>query len=114
MRPRLLRGASTYSTCIPGRCCLLQRFHWQHLAATRPQVFVFGNPPAVPVGEAVTRLCLVDDEGVLQTTDLLSTPDAPTKTEAVLHIHSSAEWDRFMRFIERYAQDEPGFFLSQL
>lgn len=79
--------------------------------------FTFKNPSvfeASAEAQEITGLYLVDDEGVLKTVDVQAkfvngNPDA---IEAQYSMKSSTEWDRFMRFMERYA-DENGLEFSK-
>mmetsp|Transcript_24458 Transcript_24458/g.77298 ORF Transcript_24458/g.77298 Transcript_24458/m.77298 type:complete len:176 (+) Transcript_24458:249-776(+) len=77
--------------------------------------FVFDEPDVFDssgeMGE-ITGLYMVDDEGSLQTVDVNAkfVNGQPAGIEARYVMKSSFEWDRFMRFMERYAEDnELGF-----
>lgn len=54
----------------------------------------------------ITGLYMVDDEGVLQTVDVSAKfiNGKPAGLEARYIMRSEGEWDRFMRFMERYAE----------
>ena len=54
----------------------------------------------------VTGLWLSDDEGQLHTSDLSLRFDKgrPVELVAILVLKSTEEWERFMRFMERYAE----------
>ncbi|GLI64048.1 hypothetical protein VaNZ11_007210 [Volvox africanus] len=72
--------------------------------------FVFENPSIFQAsGEMgdITGLFLVDDEGVLSTTDVKAKfiNGKPQAIEAKYQMRSQFEWDRFMRFMDRYAED---------
>jgi photosystem II protein len=68
-----------------------------------PDVFEAANEGA---GE-ITGLYLVDEEGTLSTVDVSAkfVNGKPKGIEAKYTMRSSFEWDRFMRFMERYAED---------
>lgn len=61
---------------------------------------------SVEMGE-ITGLYLVDDEGEISTTDVQAKfiNGKPSTIDAKLVMRSALEWDRFMRFMERYAED---------
>eukprot|EP00195_Chlamydomonas_chlamydogama_P005738 CAMPEP_0202902760 /NCGR_PEP_ID=MMETSP1392-20130828/17035_1 /ASSEMBLY_ACC=CAM_ASM_000868 /TAXON_ID=225041 /ORGANISM="Chlamydomonas chlamydogama, Strain SAG 11-48b" /LENGTH=144 /DNA_ID=CAMNT_0049589567 /DNA_START=78 /DNA_END=512 /DNA_ORIENTATION=+ len=71
--------------------------------------FVFDNPSIFQasgdMGE-ITGLFMVDDEGVLTTTDVKAkfVNGKPQVIEARLQMRSQFEWDRFIRFMDRYAE----------
>ncbi|GIL94388.1 hypothetical protein Vretimale_603 [Volvox reticuliferus] len=72
--------------------------------------FVFENPSIFQAsGEMgdITGLFMVDDEGVLSTTDVKAKfiNGKPQAIEAKYQMRSQFEWDRFMRFMDRYAED---------
>lgn len=74
---------------------------------TQPSVFEASNE----LGD-ITGLYLIDDEGTLQTVDVQAkfVNGKPDRIEAKYVMRSSFEWERFMRFMERYAGDhELGF-----
>ena len=68
-----------------------------------PDVFEAANEGA---GE-ITGLYLVDSEGTLSTVDVSAkfVNGKPKGIEAKYTMRSAFEWDRFMRFMERYAED---------
>jgi len=72
--------------------------------------FNFKNPNCFDASTAamgeVTGMFLADDEGELVTTDVNAkfTNGKPQSIEATLVMTSPAEWDRFMRFMEAYAE----------
>lgn len=57
----------------------------------------------------ITGMCLLDDEGSISTTDVQAkfVKGRPTGIESVLVLSNPVEWNRFMRFMTRYA-DEHG------
>eukprot|EP00243_Klebsormidium_subtile_P003788 TRINITY_DN17396_c0_g1_i1.p1 TRINITY_DN17396_c0_g1~~TRINITY_DN17396_c0_g1_i1.p1 ORF type:complete len:207 (+),score=43.91 TRINITY_DN17396_c0_g1_i1:126-746(+) len=73
-------------------------------------LFVFEQPTvfesASELGE-ITGLYLVDDEGVLQSVDVSAkfVNGKPANIEAKYTMRSGKDWDRFMRFMERYATE---------
>jgi photosystem II protein len=71
--------------------------------------FVFENPSIFQAsGEMgdITGLFMVDDEGTLTTTDVKAkfVNGKPQAIEARFTMRSQFEWDRFMRFMDRYAE----------
>jgi photosystem II protein len=77
--------------------------------------FVFSEPSVFEASEDlgdITGLYMVDAEGELATVDVQAkfVNGKPDRIEARYVMRSSLEWDRFMRFMERYAEDnELGF-----
>lgn len=74
--------------------------------------FVFAEPSIFEASSElgdITGLYMVDDEGVLTTVDVQAkfVNGKPDRIEAKYIMRSTFEWDRFMRFMERYA-DEKG------
>ena len=55
----------------------------------------------------ITGMYLIDEEGTLSTRDVNAkfVNGQPTAIEAVYPIKSPEEWERFMRFMERYAEE---------
>ncbi|MGJ3249779.1 MAG: photosystem II reaction center protein Psb28 [Elainellaceae cyanobacterium] len=73
--------------------------------------FYFQNPKALS-GESmeeITGMYLIDEEGELTTREVKAkfVNGKPEALEAFYAMKSVEEWDRFMRFMERYA-DEHG------
>ncbi|KAJ8504826.1 hypothetical protein OPV22_005712 [Ensete ventricosum] len=54
----------------------------------------------------ITGFYMIDEEGVLQSVDVSAkfVNGKPSRIEAKYVIRSPLEWDRFMRFMERYSQ----------
>lgn len=74
--------------------------------------FVFAEPSIFEASSElgdITGLYMVDDEGVITTVDVQAkfVNGKPDRIEAKYIMRSTFEWDRFMRFMERYA-DEKG------
>jgi|SRR4028118_944381 photosystem II protein len=71
--------------------------------------FYFENPKALDVTstENITGMYMIDEEGEIVTREVKGkfVNGQPTALEAILLIKSPDEWERFMRFMERYAQD---------
>lgn len=71
--------------------------------------FYFENPKALDVTstENITGMYMIDEEGEIVTREVKGkfVNGQPTALEAILLIKSPNEWERFMRFMERYAQD---------
>lgn len=71
--------------------------------------FYFDNPAALTDENSdITGMYLVDEEGTLSTRDVNAkfVNGQPTAIEAVYAILSPEDWDRFMRFMERYAEEK--------
>mmetsp|Transcript_534 Transcript_534/g.765 ORF Transcript_534/g.765 Transcript_534/m.765 type:complete len:148 (+) Transcript_534:161-604(+) len=72
--------------------------------------FKFANPNVFDASTSsqgeVTGMFLVDEEGEMSTTDVNArfANGKPQAIESVLVMKSPGEWDRFMRFMERYAE----------
>jgi photosystem II protein len=77
--------------------------------------FVFTEPAVFDASSDmgdITGLYLVDDEGELTTVDVQAkfVNGKPDRIEAKYVMRTAFEWDRFMRFMERYAEEnELGF-----
>jgi photosystem II 13kDa protein len=58
--------------------------------------------------DEVTGMYLIDEEGEIVTREVKGKfiNGKPEALEAVLIMSSPTEWDRFMRFMERYAQEK--------
>jgi len=71
--------------------------------------FRFENPKvlAPDSNQEVTGMYLIDEEGIISTQDVKGkfVNGQPTALEAVHYMQSEEEWDRFMRFMERYAEE---------
>lgn len=71
--------------------------------------FRFENPNILSAEntQEVTGMYLVDEEGTISTQDVKGkfVNGQPTALEAVHYMQSEEEWDRFMRFMERYAEE---------
>lgn len=72
--------------------------------------FKFDNPNVFDASTSskgeVTGLFMVDEEGELTTTDVNASfsNGKPQSIESVYVMKSPEEWDRFMRFMERYGE----------
>lgn len=80
--------------------------------------FYFQNPKALsaPNQEGITGMYLIDEEGELSTREVKAKfiNGQPSALEATYLIKSEAEWERFMRFMERFAEEnELGFSKSE-
>jgi photosystem II 13kDa protein len=76
--------------------------------------FYFEKPQALVGGQVdeITGMYLVDSEGELSTREVNAkfVNGQPEALEALYVMKSVAEWDRFIRFMERYAEEnELGF-----
>lgn len=71
--------------------------------------FYFENPKAFSEAEGVeiTGMYLVDEEGELVTREVKGKflDGKPSGIEALYVIKGQMEWDRFMRFMNRYAEE---------
>jgi photosystem II protein len=79
--------------------------------STGTATFRFQNPDVLSFNDVwenglITGLWMKDDEGLLMTRDLdvAFERGSPTAMTAILVLKSTAEWDRFMRFMQRYAE----------
>lgn len=72
--------------------------------------FKFSNPNVFDASTAeageITGLYMTDDEGVISTSDVNAkfANGKPQSIEATYVMVSPEQWDRFMRFMERYAE----------
>ena len=71
--------------------------------------FYFQNPKALSNNstEEITGMYLIDEEGKLTIRDVKAKfiNGKPDALEAFYAIKSAAEWDRFIRFMNRYAEE---------
>lgn len=71
--------------------------------------FSFQNPKALEQGntEEITGMYLIDEEGELVTRKVNAKfiNGRPEALEAIYEMRSPEEWDRFMRFMQRYAEE---------
>ncbi len=80
--------------------------------------FIFTNPRILDQGntEEITGMYLIDEEGEIVTREVKGKfiNGKPEALEAVHLMKSAAEWERFMRFMERYAaENDLGFNKAQ-
>ena len=79
--------------------------------STGTATFRFNNPDILQSGMEnkgdITGMYLQDEEGKIVTKDVNAKfiNGKPEAIEAIYIIKSPTEWDRFMRFMERYAND---------
>jgi photosystem II protein len=72
--------------------------------------FTFANPNVFDASTQsegqVTGMFLVDEEGEMSTSDVNASfvNGKPQSIESMLVMNSPEEWDRFMRFMERYGE----------
>lgn len=76
--------------------------------------FYFQNPKALSneMTEGITGMYLIDDEGEISTREVKAkfVNGQPDAIEALYVMRSVDEWERFLRFMERFAQEnELGF-----
>lgn len=71
--------------------------------------FYFENPKALDTDstEEITGMYLIDEEGEIVTREVKGkfVNGQPTAVEAIILMRSPGEWERFMRFMERYAEE---------
>jgi photosystem II 13kDa protein len=71
--------------------------------------FVFQSPKALSAGSSdeITGMYMIDEEGEIVTREVKGrfVNGKPDALEAVLLMKSASEWERFMRFMDRYAQE---------
>jgi photosystem II protein len=72
--------------------------------------FYFNSPRILEKeqqAENITGMYLIDEEGEIVTREVKGkfVNGKPQAIEAILILSSVAEWERFMRFMERYAQE---------
>ncbi len=69
-------------------------------------IFYFQKPKIFDMQKELTGMYLIDEEGEMVSQDVKGkfVNGEPTDIEATYPIKSKEEWDRFMRFMERYAQ----------
>ncbi len=71
--------------------------------------FYFDHPKVLTDGsmEDITGMYLMDEEGEMSTRDVNGkfVNGQPAAIEAVYAIKSVQDWDRFMRFMERYGKE---------
>jgi len=76
---------------------------------TGTATFVFTNPKVLDQGstEEVTGMYMLDEEGEIITREVKArfVNGKAEALEAVYIMKSPDEWDRFMRFMERYAKE---------
>ncbi|MBF1989077.1 photosystem II reaction center protein Psb28 [Fischerella thermalis] len=71
--------------------------------------FIFQNPKALDGGntEDITGMYMIDEEGEIVTREVKGrfVNGKPEALEAVYLMKSKEQWDRFMRFMQRYAEE---------
>ena len=71
--------------------------------------FIFKNPKALSNSSAddITGMYMIDEEGEIVTREVKArfVNGRPEALEAIYLMKSEQEWERFMQFMERYAQD---------
>jgi photosystem II 13kDa protein len=77
-------------------------------------IFYFENPKALANDstDEITGMYMIDEEGEISTKNVNAKfiNGQPAGLEAVYAMKSVADWDRFMRFMERYAaENDLGF-----
>lgn len=76
--------------------------------STGTAIFTFEDPAALAQDntDEITGMYLIDEEGEMSTTEVKGKfYDGKARVIEARHImRTEAEWDRFMRFMERYAE----------
>ena len=76
---------------------------------TGTATFIFQNPKALDSNstEEITGMYMVDEEGEIITREVKGKfiNGKPEIIEAIYLMKSAEEWERFMRFMERYAEE---------
>ena len=71
--------------------------------------FIFQNPKVLSEesNQEITGMFMIDEEGEISTREVKGkfVNGKPEALEAVYVMKSEAEWERFMRFMERYAEE---------
>ncbi|MDJ1168546.1 photosystem II reaction center protein Psb28 [Roseofilum sp. BLCC_M154] len=71
--------------------------------------FIFSDPTVFKEGntDEVTGLHLIDEEGEIVSREVTAkfVDGEPTTVEAFYVMRGEGEWDRFMRFMERYGKE---------
>jgi photosystem II protein len=71
--------------------------------------FIFQNPKALDSAntEDITGMYMIDEEGEIVTREVKGKfiNGKPEALEAVYVMKSKEQWDRFMRFMQRYAEE---------
>ncbi|MDF0555153.1 photosystem II reaction center protein Psb28 [Kamptonema sp. UHCC 0994] len=71
--------------------------------------FIFENPKALSNSstEDITGMYLIDEEGEITTREVKAKfiNGQPASLEALYLMKSVEDWDRFMRFMERYSEE---------
>lgn len=71
--------------------------------------FYFENPQALAQDSTteVTGMYMIDEEGEIMTREVTAKfiNGKPTALEAIYIMNSVEEWDRFLRFMQRYAEE---------
>lgn len=77
---------------------------------TGTATFYFDSPNifSAESSDEITGMYLIDEEGEIITREVKGkfVNGKPTAVEAILIMKSVEEWERFMRFMERYAQEQ--------
>jgi photosystem II protein len=72
-------------------------------------IFYFQNPKALSNDrtDEITGMYLIDDEGEISTREVKAkfVNGQPEALEAIYVMKSVEEWDRFIRFMDRYAEE---------
>lgn len=70
--------------------------------------FIFQNPKALDSNsEEITGMYMIDEEGEIVTREVKGkfVNGKPEAIEAIYLMRSKDEWERFMRFMQRYAEE---------
>lgn len=77
---------------------------------TGTATFIFENPRILEndCRDEITGMYLIDEEGEIVTREVKGKfiNGKPSALESMIVMKSPEEWDRFMRFMERYAEEQ--------
>jgi photosystem II protein len=75
--------------------------------STGKATFYFDKPQALSNTDEVTGMYLIDEEGEIVTREVKArfVNGQPESIEAIYLMRSPEEWERFIRFMDRYAEE---------
>jgi photosystem II protein len=74
---------------------------------TGKATFYFESPKALSNTDEITGMYLIDEEGEIVTREVKArfVNGQPEAIEAIYLMRSAEEWERFIRFMDRYAEE---------
>jgi photosystem II protein len=74
---------------------------------TGKATFYFENPKALSNTDEITGMYMIDEEGEIVTREVKArfVNGQPEAIEAIYLMRSREEWERFIRFMDRYAEE---------